>query len=82
MFKSTQSEQVQGLTCISRLSLLVSKSYIKYKNRQNWDQVNEIMRYLPDVVTSHHKDMLYINKSMSVYTGGLKYDNLLSEHPV
>jgi len=40
------------------------------------------MRYLPDVVTSHHKDMLYINKSMSVYTGGLKYDNLLSEHPV
>lgn len=39
------------------------------------------MRYLPDV-TSHHKDMLNINNSMSVYTGGLKYNNLLSEHPV
>lgn len=41
------------------------------------------IRYLPNVgLTSYHEVMLNINKSPFVYIGGLKYGDLLSEHPV
>lgn len=77
MFKLTDSEQVKGLTSIIRYSVLVSKSYVKHKHRQNWIEWNwegQRIRYLPHVgLTSYHEVMLNIDKSLLVYIGGLKY---------